>query len=126
MPDTVEGSDVRVCGSCGGMWIGALDLHALVAPGTTANAAGGIPVEDVRRRSDRRCPYCAEALRTAQDRRTSTEIDWCTSHGVWLDARELDILRGRIKAPKAPGGEGSGAGRGILADVAFFFGQFFV
>ena len=44
---------------------------------------------------------------------------------MWLDASELDILRGRLKAPKAAS-DGEGIGRGILADVAFFFGQLFI
>jgi Zn-finger nucleic acid-binding protein len=128
--DQVDGCDVRACGSCGGMWIGALDLHALVQPGQAAHAAGGLPVEDVTVRADRRCPYCADALRTATDRRTSTQVDWCNQHGVWLDASELDILRGRIKAPKpGRGAAGSGDGersRGIVGDVAWFFGSLFV
>lgn len=114
------------------MWIGAVDLHALVQPGQAAHEAGGLPVGEVRQRSDRRCPYCDSPLRTARDGRTATEVDWCSQHGVWLDASELDILRGRIKPPKRSkqskgtddGGDGSQ--RGILADVAIFFGQLFV
>ncbi len=124
--DEVDGCDVRSCSSCGGMWIGALDLHALVRPGQAATEAGGLPVDAVRQRADRRCPYCADPLRTARDGRTSTEIDWCAQHGVWLDATELDILRGRIKPPKDSKAGDGGSNRGILADVAFFFGQLFV
>ncbi|MCW2921171.1 MAG: hypothetical protein JWL76_1045 [Thermoleophilia bacterium] len=128
--DQVDGCDVRSCGSCGGMWIGALDLHALVQPGQAAHEAGGLPVDEIRQRADRRCPYCDSPLRTARDGRTSTEIDWCSQHGVWLDASELDILRGRTKAPKEPrattAGGGDGTARGMLGDVAFFFGQLFI
>lgn len=126
VPDVVDGCDVRSCGSCGGMWIAALDLHALVQPGQAATEAGGLPVDAVRQRADRRCPYCSNPLRTARDGRTSTEIDWCSQHGVWLDASELDILRGRIKPPREATSNDGSSSRGFLADVAFFFGQLFI
>lgn len=126
--DEVDGCDVRSCSSCRGTWIAALDLHALVQPGQAATEAGGLRVDAIRQRADRRCPYCTEPLRTARDGRTSTEIDWCAQHGVWLDATELDILRGRITLPRdSKVGSGDGRrSRGVMAEVALFFGQLFV
>ena len=122
--DHVDGSEVRACRGCAGTWIGAADLHAFVQPRGDVTTVGGLSVEHVEQGS-RTCPWCAGPLRTAREQSTGTQVDWCDRHGIWLDARELDVLRG-LERPPVGAAPGERRGRGLVAEVAWFFGGLFV
>jgi Zn-finger nucleic acid-binding protein len=101
---THEHVRVHVCPAGHGMWIQPEDL--LVAIRTDPNSAGRtntadevnaileVQERDVEPDDDTRvCPMCARPMGSVRYGYTSDVIiDACVTHGIWLDAGELDAL----------------------------------
>lgn len=58
----------------------------------------------------RKCPECGAMMQRRNfGRRSGVVVDWCASHGTWLDAHELEdiasfVIEGGLRAE--PAGEG--------------------
>ena len=114
---------VDECPSCLGLWTPADVLDRLVERVRERTAAEGTPPPsgpDRKRRSIwqsgiayRKCPECgAQMQRKNFAHRSGVVVDWCGSHGTWLDAHELEdiaafVLEGGLRASaQAPGESG--------------------
>ncbi len=105
---------VDECPSCLGLWAPGDVLDRLVervrerATAEGAPAAGG----ERKRRSIwqegvayRKCPECGAGMQRRNfGHRSGVVVDWCGSHGTWLDAHELEdiaafVLEGGLRAP---------------------------
>jgi Zn-finger nucleic acid-binding protein len=108
---------VDECPSCLGLWAPGDVLDRLVDRVRERAAAEGTPpVVTGERRSvwqagTHRCPECQAGCRADFAHRSGVVVDWCGSHGTWLDAHELEdiasfVLEGGLRtAPTAPGGD---------------------
>jgi hypothetical protein len=63
--------------------------------------------------SYRRCPECRQAMQRKNfGRRSGVIVDWCSSHGTWLDADEMEdiaafVLSGGLERATAGAGKGA-------------------
>jgi Zn-finger nucleic acid-binding protein len=112
---------VDECPSCLGLWTPDDVLDRLVDRVRERAAAEGTPavVTERKRRSVwqagiayRKCPECQAGMQRRNfAHRSGVVVDWCGSHGTWLDAHELEdiasfVLEGGLRtAPAATGGD---------------------
>lgn len=103
--------DRLVCDTCGGVMLSIEDLRNAIAELT-----GLEPTVSYRNEAPgkRRCPHCTEAMTTAKlilelegakPAKPNTELDRCSTHGLWFDESELAL----VLEPVA--GKGFGGGR---------------
>ena len=70
----------------------------------------------------RHCPECGGTMQRKNfGGRSGVVLDWCGSHGTWLDAHEMEdvaafVMDGGLE--HAPAGAESAAGSGLAADPA--------
>ena len=98
----VGGVWVRECAKCNGLWV----------PGDRFDSLVQRAIESARKRTElgiaapvtarqsvdrsfryRHCPTCREPMhRKNYGKRSGVIVDWCGSHGTWLDADELEQI----------------------------------
>ena len=110
------------CPSCLGLWAPGDVMDRMVQRIQNRRATDAAPKERERRApwqervAYRRCPECgATMLRKNFGRRSGVILDWCGSHGTWLDAHEMEdiaafVLSGGLeRSAPAPGERGDWA-----------------
>ena len=117
-PRAVGGIGINECGSCNGIWAPGNRLDQLVSRAIRAQLDGADPVKlsrEPRMRGAnpmaqkvayRKCPEC-EAFMIRRNFRKSSGviIDRCNTHGVWLDADELEQITGFVMSGGNPAAE---------------------
>jgi Zn-finger nucleic acid-binding protein/ribosomal protein L40E len=98
----VGGVWVRECGKCNGLWVPGDRFDSLVQRAIEAarqrNAMGIATPATARQSVDRNfryrdCPACRGRMyRKNYGKRSGVIVDWCGSHGTWLDADELEQI----------------------------------
>lgn len=98
----VGGVWVRECGKCNGLWVPGDRFDSLVQRAIEAarqRTAMGVAAPAAKRQSvDRNfryrdCPACKGRMhRKNYGKRSGVIVDWCGSHGTWLDADELEQI----------------------------------
>jgi Zn-finger nucleic acid-binding protein len=116
----VGGVWVRECGKCNGLWVPGDRFDSLVGRAIEAarkRSEMGVPTAAPQRRSVdpnfryRRCPACRGTMqRKNYGKRSGVIVDWCGTHGTWLDADELE----QIAAFIAGGGLREAAQGGVV------------
>lgn len=117
---TYEGVAVEACATCGGRFVAYDALRTILT--TEANARSGQERADAisaagtaatvapEERPTLACPRCRSQMRRYVHQYASgVWVDACDTHGVWLDAGELErleayaeaVARGAIQAPSA-------------------------
>jgi len=118
-PRSLGGVWVEECPSCLGLWTPGEVMDRLVDR-IRERLVTGAPAADAvhrERRSKwqpeftyRKCPECGAMMQRRNfGRRSGVVVDWCASHGTWLDAHELEdiaafVIEGGLRAE--PAGEG--------------------
>jgi Zn-finger nucleic acid-binding protein len=113
-----RGVQIDVCGACEGSWYDAGELETLVRAaredakqGTfeatrppSSAAAARSATEDVLNPQYIRCPHCDMVMnRQNWEQRSGVVVDWCLTHGIWLDGGELQRMRGwAARTPEGP------------------------
>lgn len=122
----VGGIWVRECGKCNGLWVPGDRFDSLIARALEAarqRAAQGVPLAAAKPRQVARefqyrsCPACHERMhRKNYGKRSGVIVDWCGSHGTWLEADELEQIAAFIAGgglrEVAPGSESPGLSSG--------------
>ncbi|MCA9726312.1 MAG: zf-TFIIB domain-containing protein [Candidatus Eisenbacteria bacterium] len=100
---SVGGLICHECRTCHGMWVPADDFDALLNKAVTARRTRpsqglGGHVHHERPAASfkvvyRKCPVCGDVMqRKNYAGRSGIIIDWCGSHGTWLDADEMEEI----------------------------------
>jgi Zn-finger nucleic acid-binding protein len=87
--DLIDAAIAGTCTQCNGIWLGAGSLHEMINQMQIPPA----PVELQLVPHDREqlaCPSCKTPMDTR--RLYGVDIDLCTKHGIWFDARELAVI----------------------------------
>lgn len=103
-----DGVSLSGCGACGGIWVDNASARKVLANPESVfadlarRAAAG--ATGSRGKSDK--PTCAECPAILDRSRVAgIDLDTCTEHGTWFDARELEtlvkMLRRELEPPKA-------------------------
>ncbi len=102
----LEGYALDQCGGCGGLWIDAPTVEAIMRDGPKAIETGiapdlatgssdraGILTGEFKGRAYVPCPQCSKIM-TPQNyaRYSGIIVDVCKDHGVWFDAGELNKI----------------------------------
>lgn len=98
-----SGHEVDGCTNCGGVWLDARTVKAMITEAEDLVGRVSIKETDVRRRVVaeasgpilyRRCPVCEEMMgRTNFERVSGIILDKCMEHGTFFDSGELhDVL----------------------------------
>ncbi len=90
------------CGICGGIWLDNVSAQRAVAKFDEAVTDLAVRVSsNAQARVDIRphvkCADCRTAMTRTQ--RAGVEIDYCTAHGTWFDAGELDTMLRSLRRP---------------------------
>lgn len=134
-PHRVGGVPVHECPRCRGLWAPGESFDLLVRraiqayesqgegarlPGSGPRVQGGNPLSQGV--AYRKCPQCQGLMQRRNfQRRSGVIVDWCRSHGTWLDADELEAIAGYIasggkmtrgKGPAAAATAGAGSAEG--------------
>jgi Zn-finger nucleic acid-binding protein len=98
----VGGVWVRECGKCNGLWVPGDRFESLVQRALEAarkRTEMGIAAPAPKRQSVdprfryRHCPACGGTMhRKNYGKRSGVIVDWCGTHGTWLDADELEQI----------------------------------
>ncbi len=98
----VGGVWVRECSKCHGLWVPGERFESLVQRAIEASrqrTESGLATPVAARQSvDRNfryrdCPVChGRMYRKNYGKRSGVIVDWCGSHGTWLDADELEQI----------------------------------
>jgi Zn-finger nucleic acid-binding protein len=98
----VGGVWVRECGKCNGLWVPGDRFDSLVQRAIEASRKRtemGIATPAAKRQSVdpkfryRHCPACRGPMhRKNYGKRSGVIVDWCATHGTWLDADELEQI----------------------------------
>lgn len=91
---------IHECSACAGLWLDRATFDQTIAASEANSRASGSPVAwrpgtvqiltDTPRRA---CPVCAREMKRHHfGKRSSVIVDYCTEHGVWLDAGELSTI----------------------------------
>jgi Zn-finger nucleic acid-binding protein len=98
--DTIHG--VEVDSSPAGLWLDKGELLLITEAQRHADASWTLADlfrREQRPRVDRTralpCPVCRSTMQVVDLH--GVGIDWCTEHGVWLDAGELDAIRNNLR-----------------------------
>jgi len=113
---------VDECPMCLGLWAPGEVLERIVERVREKRRREGTPEGSLahrERRADwqavvsyRRCPVCKEGMhRKNFAHRSGVIVDWCGSHGTWLDAYEMEdiaayVLEGGLEGPTKEGKDG--------------------
>jgi Zn-finger nucleic acid-binding protein/ribosomal protein L40E len=116
---------VDECPSCLGLWAPGDVMDRLVDRIREKRRKDGPPpasLAHAERRSEwrsqiqyRHCPECGGVMQRKNfGRRSGVIVDWCGSHGTWLDAHEMEdiaafVLEGGLESGPAAGGGSSWA-----------------
>jgi Zn-finger nucleic acid-binding protein len=129
----VGGVWVRECGKCNGLWVPGDRFESLVQRAIEASRKRtemGVATPAPKRQSVdtkfryRHCPACQQAMqRKNYGKRSGVIVDWCGSHGTWLDADELEqiaafIASGGLRDAAPSSMPGLSEGRSMNADQA--------
>ncbi len=128
----IGGVHLHECPHCNGLWVPGESFDELVnrtadAQRTQPTAGLGVVGADRQTRTVfsqkveyRRCPVCESPMhRKNFGRRSGVVVDWCRSHGTWLDADELEAIAAFILDGGLQGGRGTtGHGLGGAATPA--------
>jgi len=111
------------CPMCLGLWAPGDVMDRLVDHVRERRRLEGAPMTERARGehranwqgeiSYRRCPECHLAMQRKNfGRRSGVIVDWCSSHGTWLDADEMEdiaafVLSGGLERPTAGAGQGA-------------------
>lgn len=114
-PRSLAGIWIEECPSCLGLWTPGDVMDRLVERIRERLHRQSAPSGDPpprRRRSKwqpeftyRRCPECGAMMQRRNfGRRSGIVVDWCGSHGTWLDASELEdiadfVIQGGLNPP---------------------------
>jgi Zn-finger nucleic acid-binding protein len=128
-PRSVGGLWIEECPSCQGTWAPGDVMDRLVDRVREQLHRNGPPSSALPRAARhaawqaqvqyRHCPECGGAMQRKNfGRRSGVIVDWCGSHGTWLDPNEMEdiaafVLGGGLERPPA---EGPTAGYGLPAD----------
>lgn len=120
---------VDECAMCLGLWVPGDGMDRLVDRLRERRRREGSPAADLAHRDRRavwqatiayrKCPECGTAMQRKNfGRRSGVILDWCGSHGTWLDANEMEdvaafVLQGGLEAEAAAE---PGADPGLPAD----------
>jgi len=115
VPRELAGIWVEECPSCLGLWTPGEVMDRLVERIRERLDQLGVRAGEAARRKRRskwqpeftyrKCPECgARMQRRNFGRRSGVVVDWCGSHGTWLDASELEdiadfVLQGGLQPP---------------------------
>lgn len=112
---------VDECPSCLGLWAPGDVMDRLVERVRASRGARPSTVVRSKRRSEwqsqvvyRHCPECGGTMQRRNfGGRSGVVLDWCGSHGTWLDAHEMEdvaafVLEGGLDRPAGSGEAGSG------------------
>jgi len=119
----IDPTDAIECAQCGGLWLeprvfdhachvaeSSPDLRFVASDDTQFEGAG-------QTRAYIPCLRCDQLMQRRlyrhNERPTGVVIDWCRSHGVWLDHREMETIVAFIRT----GGARTGAVQPALKDV---------
>lgn len=119
----VGGVWVRECPKCNGLWVPGERLDALIQRAVESareRAASGVASGERRARRVavqfvyRPCPACGLRMQRKNfGRRSGVIVDWCGSHGTWLDKDELEQIGAFIAGGGLrEAGEGAGLSNG--------------
>ena len=115
------------CPSCLGLWAPGDVMDRLVEHIRERRGAGASATAPDRERrapwqdrvAYRRCPECgATMLRKNFGRRSGVILDWCGSHGTWLDAHEMEDVAAFVLAGGLERGAHAAGDRGDWAQPA--------
>lgn len=107
-PRRVGGIAVNECPGCHGLWAPDESFDQLVRRALEAHREKGAFEEAPKPRVSganpvgqqmtyRKCPVCDGLMQRRNfQRRSGIIVDWCGSHGTWLDADELEAIAGYI------------------------------
>ncbi len=101
---TSETGSCIECSGCGGLWLASSALDELCAAAERAGVAAADPasppaVPPEARPAYLSCPGCGELMQRRNFGGSSgVVVDVCRGHGVWLDARELELVLGWVRA----------------------------
>lgn len=121
VPRELAGIWIEECPSCLGLWTPGDVMDRLVdrirERLDQLGVRGGDPVRRKRRSvwqpefTYRKCPECAARMQRRNfGRRSGVVVDWCGSHGTWLDASELEdiadfVVQGGLNPPAPAAGD---------------------
>lgn len=130
-PRNLGGLWVEECPVCHGLWAPGDVIDRLVDRVRERLEAGGAPGPRHDRRSNwqpdvtyRKCPECGVGMQRKNfGRRSGVIVDWCASHGTWLDSHELEdiadfVIAGGLRAASDGGNAALGADPKRVAAVA--------
>lgn len=123
-PRSLNGIWVEECASCLGLWAPGNVMDRLVDHMRVRIAQSGATPPDLAHRTlrskwdpqiaYRKCPECSVMMQRKNfGRRSGVVVDWCASHGTWLDANELEdiadfVAAGGLQGQTAGAGEDPG------------------
>ena len=122
-PRSLGGIWVEECASCLGLWAPGDIMDRLIEHMRSHVAQSGAAPSDLTQRTlrskwdpqiaYRKCPECGVLMQRKNfGRRSGVVVDWCGSHGTWLDANELEDIANFVAAgglhQAAGGGEDPG------------------
>ena len=91
---------IHECSACAGLWLDRATFEQTIATSEAKSLASGSPVawrpgtvQILSNTPRRACPVCSrEMQRHHFGKRSSVILDYCSEHGVWLDAGELSTI----------------------------------
>jgi Zn-finger nucleic acid-binding protein/ribosomal protein L40E len=107
-PRSLAGLAVQECATCRGLWVPAVNFDTLVARAGARQQT--TPSDGLGTRTDARptpsarvayrpCPVCRQVMHRKNFARISgVVVDWCRTHGTWLDANELEQIAAFVVA----------------------------
>lgn len=126
-PRSLGGIWVEECLSCLGLWTPGEVMDRLVdrirerLESSAPHASAGHRERRSRWQPEftyRKCPECGAMMQRRNfGRRSGVVVDWCASHGTWLDANELeDVASFVIEGGLRPEPDGGGRDGSLAAD----------
>jgi len=86
----LHGDERAQCAGCGGRFVAFASLSE--SHGKLTELLGMSPTSAPQ--TPLRCPRCNDAMRAISV--SAIVLDFCATHGVWFDTRELETLAQRI------------------------------
>src|SRR5262245_25762119 len=93
--ELVDARSARGCRACGGLWIAEQVVTEMLLAMLPPRPLSRLVLAVLQRAGERlSCPTCGTAMEatTIHD----VELDRCPKHGIWFDARELELALRRV------------------------------